>query len=93
MWNWVQGSIFGVEVSGVTAITSAPLLKEIDSGPAWLTGEAYGIEGGVLCTIALILSTVAIYFMPWLKADEELVALTSKSFKDHQAVVPSKPSA
>ena len=78
MWNWVQGSIFGVEVSGMTAITSAPLLKEIDFGPSWLTGEAYGIEGGVLCTIALMISTVFIYFIPWVKADEELVALTSK---------------
>ena len=62
MWNWMQGAFFGIEVSGLTDITSAPLLKEIDRGPAWLTGEAYGIEAGVACTAALIISTLAIYF-------------------------------
>ena len=63
-WNWLQGAVFGIEVSGLTDITTAPLLKEIDRGPAWLTGEAYGIEGGVACTIALILSTIVIYLWP-----------------------------
>jgi membrane protease YdiL (CAAX protease family) len=63
-WNWMMGAFFGVEVSGLTDITSAPLLKEIDRGPAWLTGESYGIEAGIACTIALIVSTVAIYFWP-----------------------------
>ena len=64
MWNWMQGAFFGIEVSGLTDVTSAPLLKEIDRGPAWLTGENYGIEAGVACTIALVISTVAIYFWP-----------------------------
>lgn len=63
-WNWMQGAFFGVEVSGLTDITSAPLLKEIDRGPAWLTGENYGIEAGAACTAALIASTVAIYLWP-----------------------------
>jgi membrane protease YdiL (CAAX protease family) len=78
MWNWVQGAVFGIEVSGLTDITTAPLLKEIDKGPTWLTGENYGIEGGIACTIALIVSTVAIYFLPILKPTEEMLALTSK---------------
>ena len=64
MWNWMQGAFFGIEVSGLTNVTSAPLLKEIDRGPAWLTGESYGIEAGIACTAALILSTAAIYFFP-----------------------------
>ena len=77
MWNFVQGAIFGVEVSGMTEITTAPLFKEIDTGPAWLTGETYGIEGGVLCTLALLISTLFIYFMPGVKPDEELLALNT----------------
>lgn len=64
MWNWMQGAFFGIEVSGLTDITAAPLLKEIDRGPAWLTGEAYGIEAGVACTVALIISTTILYFWP-----------------------------
>ena len=64
MWNWMQGAFFGIEVSGLTDVTSSPLLREIDRGPAWLTGENYGIEAGISCTIALIVSTAAIYFWP-----------------------------
>ncbi len=79
MWNWVQGSIFGIEVSGLTNITTTPLLREIDSGPTWLTGQTYGIEGGVACTIAITVSIVAVHFLPNLKPDEELLAMTSAS--------------
>lgn len=64
MWNWMQGSFFGVEVSGLTEIASLSLLKEIDSGPRWLTGENYGIEGGIACTVALIVSTAVVHFIP-----------------------------
>lgn len=63
-WNWTQGSIFGVEVSGLTEIVKAPILRETDAGPLWLTGGGYGIEGGVLTTIALLISTLAVYFLP-----------------------------
>ncbi len=64
MWNFTQGSIFGIEVSGLTNITTNPLLKEIDTGPTWLTGTTYGIEGGIACTIAITISTIAIYLWP-----------------------------
>ena len=64
MWNWMQGSIFGIEVSGLTEITTTPLLKEIDTGPTWLTGATYGIEGGIACSIALIVSIVVIHYLP-----------------------------
>lgn len=77
MWNWMQGSLFGIEVSGLTEITPTPLLREIDTGPAWLTGTTYGLEGGVACTIAIIISMGLIYFMPGLKSDEEMQTLTS----------------
>ena len=62
MWNFTQGSVFGIEVSGLTNITANPLLTEIDTGPTWLTGTTYGIEGGLACTLALIASTEAIYY-------------------------------
>jgi membrane protease YdiL (CAAX protease family) len=64
-WNWTQGSVFGVEVSGLTDIVRAPLMRESDAGPAWLTGGDYGIEGGVITTAAILISTVALYFLPF----------------------------
>jgi len=78
MWNWFQGAIFGIEVSGIKSLTTTPLFQEIDSGPIWLTGESYGIEGGIVSTIALIISILLIWFLPFLKPTEEMLALTSK---------------
>jgi len=76
MWNWTQGAVFGIEVSGLTAIVHAPLLKESDNGPAWLTGENYGIEASIACTIALVVSIIVIYFLPYLKPSEEMRKLS-----------------
>ena len=77
MWNWMQGSILGIEVSGLTEISPAPLFNEIDRGPAWLTGEHYGIEASIACTIAILISIAAIHFLPGVGPDEELLAMTS----------------
>jgi membrane protease YdiL (CAAX protease family) len=60
-WNWAQASLLGLPVSGIEHIAPAPLLKAINAGPDWLTGGAYGIEGGAACTIALLVSTFVIW--------------------------------
>jgi len=60
-WNWVQASLLGLPVSGIERIAPAPLLKGLNLGPDWLTGGAYGIEGGAACTIALVVSTLVIW--------------------------------
>ena len=60
-WNWAQASLLGLPVSGIDRIAPAPLLRAVNSGPEWLTGGAYGIEGGAACTIALVVSTLIIW--------------------------------
>ena len=60
-WNWVQASLLGLPVSGIERIAPAPLLRGLNLGPDWLTGGAYGIEGGAACTIALLISTLVIW--------------------------------
>lgn len=77
MWNWTQGAVFGIEVSGLTDLIKSPLLKEIDLGPEWLTGGAYGLEGGIVTTVALIASIAAIRVLPILTPDPALLAMTS----------------
>jgi membrane protease YdiL (CAAX protease family) len=77
-WNWALGSLFGLPVSGITTIAPNPLLHGTDLGPAWLTGGSYGIEGGVACTVALIISTIFIWRMRLVSATPEMEALTSK---------------
>jgi membrane protease YdiL (CAAX protease family) len=60
-WNWAQASLLGLPVSGIQRIAPAPLLHAMNAGPDWLTGGAYGIEGGAACTLALIISTAVIW--------------------------------
>jgi hypothetical protein len=60
-WNWAQASLLGFPVSGIERIAPAPVLQAINIGPDWLTGGAYGIEGGAACTVALLVSTMIIW--------------------------------
>ncbi|HEV2884834.1 MAG TPA: type II CAAX endopeptidase family protein [Pyrinomonadaceae bacterium] len=76
-WNWALGSVFGLPVSGAT-ITSLSVMRATDLGPAWLTGGEFGIEGGLACTIALIVSTVFMWRVRWIKPTEEMYRLTSQ---------------
>jgi hypothetical protein len=63
-WNWMLGAVLGIEVSGRTDISGLTVFREIDSGPDWLTGGTYGIEGSIAAVAAIVLSTGAIYFFP-----------------------------
>ncbi len=78
MWNWVQGAFLGLPVSGITELTTAPFLRVSEFGAKQITGGDYGIEGGIACTIAIIFSTVLIWYLPFLKPSEEMLALTSE---------------
>ncbi len=77
-WNWALGSLFGLPVSGITRIAPHPLLQATDRGPAWLTGGSYGIEGGLACTITLVVSTLFIWRTRLVSASEEMRRLTSQ---------------
>ncbi|MGH9967854.1 MAG: lysostaphin resistance A-like protein [Pyrinomonadaceae bacterium] len=89
-WNWALGSLFGLPVSGITRIAPHPLLQATDLGPAWLTGGSYGIEGGVACTITLIVSTIFIWRTRLLSATEEMMRLTSQ--ENPTGINPPVPS-
>ncbi|HEX8558047.1 MAG TPA: type II CAAX endopeptidase family protein [Pyrinomonadaceae bacterium] len=71
-WNWAQGAVLGSPVSGITKITPDPLLRFADSGPHWLGGGAYGIEGGAACTLALVAATLFVWRTRLLSATPEL---------------------
>jgi membrane protease YdiL (CAAX protease family) len=77
-WNWAQGSILGLPVSGITDLAAHPVFRAHDHGPAWLTGGSYGLEGGVACTAALVLSTLFIWRTRWISATDEMKMLTSQ---------------
>jgi membrane protease YdiL (CAAX protease family) len=77
VWNLALGWFFGLPVSGIT-VAPHPLLKASDTGPLWLTGGSYGIEGGIAATIALALSTLFIWRTSLISPDPELQKLTSE---------------
>jgi membrane protease YdiL (CAAX protease family) len=76
-WNWALGWFFGLPVSGIRLVSN-PLLQGDDVGPKWLTGGTYGIEGGVACTIAVVVFILFVWRTRWLSATPELLELTSE---------------
>jgi hypothetical protein len=55
-WNFAQTGLFGFPTSGGQFSGLRPIITE-QSGPEWVTGGAFGPEGGVLATVALIAGT------------------------------------
>lgn len=82
-WNWMMGALLGLPVSGIERLTPNPLLRAAATGPPWLTGGTYGIEGGAACTLALIVSTIFIWRTKYLSATDEMKRLT-----DHEIPKP-----
>ena len=63
-WNFFQGNVFGFPVSGAD-FRSATLIQIQQSGPPWLTGGAFGPEGGFLGILSNLLGILLIIF--WVK--------------------------
>lgn len=57
-WNWMQGAVLGYEVSGMNSGESLLTLRL--TGSDLLTGGSFGFEGSLLCTVLLVVGTLAI---------------------------------
>lgn len=66
-WNFIQGNIYGLSVSGFTSEASLTYFKT--SGPVWLSGGDYGIEGSLVTVIVYVL--VILYFLFFIKQDRD----------------------
>ncbi|MEW9122417.1 MAG: type II CAAX endopeptidase family protein [Thermotaleaceae bacterium] len=55
IWNWFMGNILGLPVSG-SIIGKVSIIETNLTGPAWITGGAFGPEGGIIVTFILLLS-------------------------------------
>ncbi|MGQ4569194.1 lysostaphin resistance A-like protein [Dermabacteraceae bacterium P9123] len=60
-WNFLLGPVLGVEVSGI--VIPGTVFKAKASGADWLSGGAFGIEGSVLTTLAMLIGLTVIYFL------------------------------
>ena len=55
IWNWFMGNVLGMPVSGAI-FGKVSIIETKLTGPAWITGGAFGPEGGVIETLILLVS-------------------------------------
>ncbi len=58
-WNWAQGNVFGLEVSG-NQLAGGTLFNLLEVGPDLVTGGAFGPEGGLIVTLVLAAGCAAL---------------------------------
>jgi hypothetical protein len=68
-WNWTHGYLTDVPVSGLE-LMDAPLYEGAVSGPAWLSGGAFGPEGSLVATAVVLVATTVCWRARWLRPSE-----------------------
>jgi membrane protease YdiL (CAAX protease family) len=56
-WNFTQGGLFSVPVSGFPA---KGMIQGVLTGPNWLTGGVFGVEGSALAVVAVLVGSAAL---------------------------------
>jgi membrane protease YdiL (CAAX protease family) len=73
IWNFLQGFLFGLPVSGLTV--SASVLAARVRGPVGVTGGGYGPEASWPATIAILVGTMYLAFAKSIYTTEEMRVL------------------
>ena len=61
LWNYLQGYVGGVEISGIEPETSIFTIKFL-SNNSFLTGGLFGVEGSIFCTGCLLISIFILFW-------------------------------
>ena len=59
VWNWFMAAALHTPVSGIAV--STPDYRVIDNGPDWLTGGAWGPEGGLAAAIGMFVVMIYLH--------------------------------
>ncbi|UCG62481.1 MAG: CPBP family intramembrane metalloprotease [Candidatus Zixiibacteriota bacterium] len=86
-WNYFQGTIFGVTVSGEDELET--LVTSTRSGPDWLTGGDFGIEGSYV-SIAICVVVGVLLIMRAARAGQILGPLWVRKVREVEP--PAEPS-
>lgn len=62
-WNWVQGAVFGIPVSGTDV--SGYFSTVVTNGNQIVTGGKFGVEGSIACTIVTLILTLVFLRMAY----------------------------
>lgn len=70
MWNFAQGNLFGIPVSGLVGSPS-PLVAEMGEGgrQTLVNGGAFGLEGGLAVTVVLAAACAVVWFASTKKSE------------------------
>ncbi len=66
LWNFAQGNLFGIPVSGIEGAPS-PLVTVTEDDTLWkvlVGGGNFGIEGGIAATIVLLIGLLVVLLLP-----------------------------
>lgn len=58
--NWVQGGLLHAPISGLSFVPT-PDYRLVPTGPAWLTGGAWGLEAGAVTAATLLVVTFLVF--------------------------------
>lgn len=83
-WNWAQGNLFGVAVSGQQVSDSFFTFSANPGSADLLTGGAFGIEGSLVCTLVYAVG-IAIFWSAWKKRRAVEVAQATQAAPATQA--------
>ncbi len=83
-WNWLQGPVFGFEVSGLESFNT--IITQVRPVNNLLNGGSFGFEGSLLCTILMLLATTGIgyYFKQKKEFSRELDLMLEAIDGEHQ---------
>lgn len=70
LWNFIQGNIFGLSVSGMPAQNSL-LTVEVRGHSELLTGGVFGLEGSLCATLVLLAELGVLIFLLYRRPPEE----------------------
>ena len=83
MWNYVQGNLYGVKVSGIT-LEDTIFTSEAVRGKELVNGGDFGLEGGIGVTI--VYSAMIIVILILMKKKKDNAAKEDNAVKENNAV-------
>jgi len=86
-WNFTQGGIFGVAVSGSAG---TGLLRAKMTGPDWLTGGTFGVEASV---VALAVCAAAGIALLWFAAKKDRIVTHARPARRSSVTMARNPPA
>ncbi len=61
IWNFAEGNVYGISISGHAPFPETIFHSQF-SGSNFLTGGAFGLEGGIICSIGLVIAGAILLF-------------------------------